>query len=531
MKLIATFLFITLISFSKIGNAQIIWGTDPTFNGNGKFTHDYGFFDNITNVKIQPNDQKIIAIGTALNQAFSGRLLVMRLMPDGTFDNTFNDSGSVVISDFTESYAYDCFIRDDGKILIVGAAANPSYEFNMVLLRLNADGSRDDSFGTNGVVVTEFNQRDEYAYGVSKLSDNTFIVAGSIADSLNQAVPTIVKFKEDGSVDQFFGNNGIVQIPVISSDNVLRDILIQPDNKILASGHYDQGITVGGNINFDLLLIRLNPNGSFDNGFGTNGVVITSVSNERLDDANGLGLTSNNDILVGGFSVRPDGGFDATILKYNADGTSQTTFGTNGRVILDIAAQDVAYDLEILADQSILIAGSSGDLFGTGEVDYLLVKYKPEGVRDSTFGTNGIILTAVLNSVDDANAMTIQNDGKIVLAGKSTGTINNDVSLVRYSPTDFTGIQNNQDENSFRIFPNPALSNTTLNISFKNAFNGSISLRIYALDGKLVTQNNLFIQNNFTQTTLPVNLQSGIYFVEISNQNGFKNTNRLVINN
>jgi len=531
MKLIATFLFVILISFSKIGNSQIIWGTDPTFNGNGKFTHDYGFFDNLTKVKIQPDDQKIIAIGTALNQAFSGRLLVMRLMPDGTFDNTFNDSGSVVISDFTESYAYDCFIRDDGKILVVGAAANPSYEFNMVLLRLNADGSRDVNFGVNGVVVTEFNQRDEFAYGVSELSDNTFIVAGSIADSTYQAVPTIVKFKEDGSVDELFGNSGIVQIPVISSDNVLRDVIIQPDNKILASGHYDQGITVGGNTNFDLLLIRLNPNGSFDDSFGTNGVVITSVSNERLDDANGLRLTNNNEILVGGFSVRPDGGFDATILKYKQDGSSQTNFGTNGRVILDIAAQDVAYDISVLADQSILIAGSSGDLFGTGAVDYMLVKYKPEGVRDSTFGTNGIILTQVLDGVDEANSMTIQNDGKIVLAGKSTGTINNDASVVRYSPTDFTGIQNNQDESAFSIFPNPASSNTTLNISFKNTMNGSVSLRIYSVDGKLVMNNNLFILNNFTQTALPVNLQSGIYFVEISNQSGFKNTKSLIINN
>jgi uncharacterized delta-60 repeat protein len=527
-----TLIYIFIIGVSTTAKSQLIWGLDQSFNNSGKLIHDYGFIDNITNVKIQPADQKIIAVGTALNQAFSGRLLVMRILPNGTLDNTFNDSGSVVISDFTESYAYDCFVKSDGKIVVVGAAANEQYEFSMLLLRLNADGTRDSTFGVNGITITEFNQRDEYANAAIELPDQTFLIAGTVADSNYNNVPTIVKFKEDGSIESLFGNNGIVQIlPVISIDNDLNSIVIQPDNKILVSGHFDQGLTSGGAANFDLLLARINPNGTFDASFGNNGVVITSVSSQNIDESFGMKLTNTNEILLGGFSVRPDGGTDATVLKYKINGAIETSFGTNGKVIINISLQDVAYDLEILPNQKIILAGSSGDLFGTGLVDFMLVKLKSSGERDSTFGENGVLLPSISSGIDEANAMAIQSDGKIVLGGKASNGTNNDAAIARFSEVDYTSISKINNDAEFDIFPNPINSTQNLYIQINKTFKEPNSINIYSAEGKKVFETKTTFQKEINELKLPNSLQNGMYLIEIISEDGIKRVKRLIVNN
>ncbi|HMT30132.1 MAG TPA: hypothetical protein PKD91_12715, partial [Bacteroidia bacterium] len=150
MKKSLTFFSIIFLFYNTSVYSQNAGSLDTSFNSTGIFTHDYGFQDNITDVKIQPADQKILISGTAINTAFSGKLLVARVLPGGGFDPSFNGTGSLIIPDFNESYAYESVIKNDGKILVAGAAADPQFQFSMLVIRLNEDGTIDSTFGTNG---------------------------------------------------------------------------------------------------------------------------------------------------------------------------------------------------------------------------------------------------------------------------------------------------------------------------------------------------------------------------------------------
>ncbi|MBK7969629.1 MAG: hypothetical protein IPK08_12175 [Bacteroidetes bacterium] len=100
------FPLVLLIAVSQISFAQNAGDLDTTFNSTGKYTYDYGFVDNATNVAVQPADQKIVVSGTALTPAFSGQFMVTRILPNGSIDNGFGVNGSMVFTNFNESYAY-----------------------------------------------------------------------------------------------------------------------------------------------------------------------------------------------------------------------------------------------------------------------------------------------------------------------------------------------------------------------------------------------------------------------------------------
>ena len=134
MKKSYSFALGLIFAFAINTSAQIPGMVDSSFNGNGKVIYDFGFHENLTDVKVQPFDQKVVTVGTALTPSFSGKLLAIRLLPNGAFDTTFNDSGIVIIPNFNESYAYETIIKDDGKILIAGTAADPNFIFSTLVL-------------------------------------------------------------------------------------------------------------------------------------------------------------------------------------------------------------------------------------------------------------------------------------------------------------------------------------------------------------------------------------------------------------
>ena len=136
---------------------------DPTFATAGKYVQNFGANDNLTCVKVQP-DGKILAAGTAIDANFSGKLLVVRLNPDGTLDSGFDGDGTLVVNAFNESYAYDLFVQADGKIVVVGTRYDGNFSASMLALRLNVDGTLDTSFGTGGYSEPNVSTGDDFAF-------------------------------------------------------------------------------------------------------------------------------------------------------------------------------------------------------------------------------------------------------------------------------------------------------------------------------------------------------------------------------
>lgn len=218
-----------------------------------------------------------------------------------------------------------------------------------------------------------------------------------------------------GSLDPTFGAGGIVTTD-IGTDNYGEELIIQSDGKIVAAG----------SSNSDFALVRYNADGTLDATFGTGGIVTTDIGNSS-NSVVALGIQSDGRIVAAGY-----GNSSFALVRYNADGTLDTTFGASGIVtITDIGV--VA--LGIQSDGKIVAAGY---YYNGSNNDFALVRYNVDGTLDTTFGTGGIVTTDTGSvsdaDTDTAHALYIQPDGKIVVAGDSNSSNSDFVIVVRYLP-------------------------------------------------------------------------------------------------
>lgn len=485
---------------------------DSTFNLNGIYQYDFGFQDNLTDVKIQP-DQKIVCTGVALNTSFMGALKVVRLNTNGSLDSTFATNGIFTYVITSETYGVESYVRSDGKIIVAGLAAITFGYYDFLLLRLNANGIIDSTFGTNGSTVISISDRDDLAQALTVQNDGKILLSGTITDTINYYNnPSIVRFTENGFVDSTFGLNGVAIIAAVDIDNELTSIAVQNDGKIVASGHYSKVFT--GAMDFDVLLIRLDTNGIPDGSFGNNGIVKTSI-NGGIDDSYGLAMDAAQNIFVCGFTTLPFTlTLDMILLKYDNTGTLDPGFGTGGITTFNNADEDVAYDLKIQPDNKIVVGGGSGiGFFGPRPV--ALWRYLSNGTVDSTFGTNGFVTTLVNPDFQDINSLALQGDGKIVGVGKTHNGVQNDIMVLRYLGDLSSSVYEISGDNPIIISPNPVSAGEELTITF--AKNGASQKQIILIDilGKKIVSTSSDIKP-YSKIRIPPTLSRGMYILTIS---------------
>ncbi len=248
------------------------------------------------------------------------------------------------------------------------------------------------------------------------------------ADGTTQAytVTVTVSTSNSGFPDTSFGTNGVVKTSIGSGNDYATAMEIQSDGKIVVAGYSHNGSK------YVFALVRYNVDGSVDEDFGSDGKVTTAIGSSDAA-AYALAIQSDLKIVVAGVSSNGSNN-DFTVARYNTNGTPDTSFGTGGVVTTAIgSADDVANTLGIQADGKIVVAGYSRS--GSNNV-FAVVRYESNGSPDESFGTNGIVTTAIGASYDVAYTLGIQSDGKIVVAGVTYKDIindsNNDFAVVRY---------------------------------------------------------------------------------------------------
>ncbi len=177
---------------------------------------------------------------------------------------------------------------------------------------------------------------------------------------------------------------------------------------------------------YDVLVLRYNTNGSLDTGFGTNGVA--TYDSGSGDDGSAVALQADGKIVVAGLSDNGTDG-DVLVLRYNTNGSLDTGFGTNGVATYDSGGGDSGDAVALQADGRIVVAGLSDN--GT-DADVLVLRYDTNGSLDTGFGTNGVA-TYDSGSNDYGLAVALQADGKIVVAGLSDNGKDADVLVLRYN--------------------------------------------------------------------------------------------------
>ncbi len=226
-----------------------------------------------------------------------------------------------------------------------------------------------------------------------------------------------------GSLDTSFDGDGKVTTPIGSGDDVANAIAIQGDGKIVVAGYSSNGT------NLDFTIVRYNTDGLLDTSFGSGGKVTTDFGND--DAAYAMAIQGDGKIVVAGYSSNGTN-LDFTIVRYNTDGSLDTSFDGDGKVTTDIGigSYDFANTIAIQGDGKIVVAGYSSN--GSNN-DFAIVRYNTDGSLDTSFGSDGKVTTPIGSGDDEAYAIAIQGDGKIVVAGYSSNGSNNDFAIVRYN--------------------------------------------------------------------------------------------------
>lgn len=411
----------TLIRYN--GGASTL---DNTFGSSGKILTDIGSGSNdqALAMKIQ-SDGKIVVAGIS-NTNGNNDFTMVRYTSTGLIDTTFGTNGKVItdIGSGSIDFAQSMQIQPDGKIFLAGYS-NVSGENDYVLVRYDANGKIDLSFGNNGKIITNVSAND-FVYSMKIQSDGKIILAG--ASFSNNYDFSMVRYTPEGILDTTFGNNGKVITDIgTNSTDYGKAIEIQNNGKILFVG------TSNGGSNSDVALLRYNANGTIDTSFATNGKVITDVGTNTSDQATSIQVKSDGKILVAGFVNSFNNDF--MLMQYTLLGVLDSSFGLNGKVTTDLgsSSKDTVYDFKLLGSGKILIAGSS---MITSTSDFALARYLSTGVLDDTFGTTaGKVMTDIgTGSSDVVTSSQIQTGGKIILAGYSNSNINGnyDFALARY---------------------------------------------------------------------------------------------------
>jgi uncharacterized delta-60 repeat protein len=340
---------------------------------------------------------------------------LVRCNPDGTLDATFGGgTGIVTTSIDARARASGLVEQADGKLVVAGSSADSTTMYSVfALARYNPDGTLDTSFGEGTGIVRTSIGINAQASAIVEQTDGKLVVAGSAGDNGASTMFALARYTADGILDTSFGGGGMVttQIGTYSSDHA-RSLLQQTDGKLVAAGSSVLGAGIPGHESAGgaFALARYNTDGTLDPTFGAGTGKVATLIYEG--GASAIVQQADGKLVVAGSAYGLDGQPTFTLLRYEADGTVDATFGgATGTVTIPVNKFAFANALRQQADGKLVAAGQSS-LDGTDLLT--LVRYNTDGTLDAMVPVGPGKVTA---SEGGATALVQQPDGKFVAAG------------------------------------------------------------------------------------------------------------------
>jgi uncharacterized delta-60 repeat protein len=314
-------------------------------------------------------------------------------------------------------------LQTDGKILVAGYSLNRGV-YDFALARYLPDGNLDTSFDGDGRVTTSlYTVFNDESYSVALQPDGKILLAGRTSTG-GQLDFALVRYLPNGTLDTSFDGDGKLTTALGSHDDFGESVILQADGKILLAGYSWNGS------NYDFALTRYLPDGRLDTSFDGDGKLAT-VLGSGDDYGQSVTLQADGKILLAGYSWNGSN-HDFALARYLPDGRLDTSFSADGKLTTALGSgDDYCQSVTLQADGKILLAGYS---FNGSNNDFALVRYNLDGSLDTSFSGDGKLTTALSSFDDEGYSITLQADGKILVAGTSRNGSNNDFALVRYNP-------------------------------------------------------------------------------------------------
>ncbi len=411
---------------------------DMSFNGCGVLvTHINQGSTSYTCTVIQTNG-KILAAGYTWDGTKYDFVLA-RYNTNGNLDNTFSGDGfQTTALSLSDSKAYAIGIQADGKIVVAGTTGNyATGNYNCGLARYNSDGSIDNTFGAAGMVTTDFGAYDSVSMAIQ--ADGKILIAGR----------AMARYNTNGSLDLTF--NGTGELTSFQDGNPLNcsSIALQNDGKIVITGTDDRSFP-------GFIVARYNPDGSPDNTFNGNGEkdIFSLGGDFSIALGKSIVIQSDGNIVVGGYDeyIYRNSYSQFLLTRLNTNGDFDPTFNGGNIVYTPVVSSPLlafGFSMVIQNTNQILMGGY---IYNGSSPDFTIVRYNADGSLDNTFGENGIVITQASTAYDRISGMTLSNDnlyaagfgqypggfGVIAKYSLSTG------GSVPVTFTDFTGILKNK---------------------------------------------------------------------------------------
>lgn len=403
---------------------------------------------------IEQADGKIIVL--CENRTSSDDTIFIRYLSNGSIDTSFGNNGIVTIG---QGLPNKMIQLSNGKLAVC-------FNNSPYLYMYNSDGTVDNTFGTNGSI--NIDQLVSVAFNINSITSSQ---DGSIfvTCSTNSANFGVVKVLSNGTIDSSFGNNGIATIDfdlyTTTDIESATDSIILPNGKIIIVGflRFSSQIMSAG-------VACLNVNGTLDTTFGSNGKII--IQNGSYTSPGKLINLENDEFIVGYFSSDLN---QHDYRKYFSNGTLDNDFSISFTENLD-----GFYSSTVLPNGKFLLAGKK-KYYDNGE--FLIVRYNSDGSLDTTFGSNGEYVIPVLNGSAITDLISLA-DGKLLASGFANNATHVVCAMAKISnETLDTPYFENADKEVI-LYPNPIHEEATLTYQLNE--NESITIEIFDLNGKLI---------------------------------------------
>lgn len=479
---------------------------DPTFgnSGIGRVIFPSGY-SQPTSMQIQ-TDGKILVCGHTTSNS-GHQVGITRFNQDGSLDENFGTDGIVILDkDVIPSDRSYVRIVNDDKIMVVSTSRQTISSYDRFLVaQYNNDGTLDSEFGDNGITLID---GTGYLYGFEVQSDGKLILIGEFYSS-GQSDFGIVRLDATGSLDTTFGldgrtviNFGTIANPTILTTDFPTYCQILNDGKILIGGSTNSTTYQG----YEFALAKLDQDGKLDITFGNEGKLITSfgINNAQL---NTVMVNDNDEIFaLGAIYGVIDAGAKIGLAKYDQYGNLDVNFGTNGTTITQINMSGTWGFLNqaYITEEGKILGAGFNQVNGFNEVDVVLMQYNPDGTLDDSFGIDGLQIFDFDQDPTFESMTTIVSttDNKVIMAG----ILNNNFAVVKLIDGALSTSINVQT--NFSVFPNPT----------KDVLNITNIQKMDAITILDVLGKSIFEKIESTSQIDVSRLQQGLYFIQILSQ-------------
>ena len=365
--------------------------------------------------------------GTLTLQNNGGDDLTVTTNGPFTFPTAMTPGSSYIVTVGTNPTGKTCVVSNGTGTILISNVTNVSVD-------CIERGGLDVTFNSpNGFAVQNNaagSNGDDSGKAIAVDSQGRMLVAGSSTNSAGNTDMALWRFNANGTLDTTFNGSGIVvhnSAAGGAGDDSGKAIAVDSQGRILVAGSSTNSAG-----NKDMVIWRFNVNGTLDTTFNGSGTIVNNGAAGGVgdDSGNAIALDSQGRILVAGSSTNSAGNNDMVVWRFNANGTVDTGFNKSGIVVnIDVAGgvgDDSGNAIVVDSQGRILVAGSSTD--SSGNKDMVVWRYKTDGTIDTTFNTTGIVINngAAGGSGDDfGNAIAVDSQGRILVAGSSTNISGN----------------------------------------------------------------------------------------------------------